>query len=253
MLSFLIDNLLFLILQEERLMTFFNRMYTTTIFHDSEISMEAKLWFGCTVLLKVPPTASQDHLNRILIHHAIVNICGVNVDQQNIIRCNSDYLVWASSKEQATEILRTPEIDIGGAKIVTYPWTPEHSCAILPLDVLPPPVPTLTPAKRQRGQEVMEHLKVTVRGLPPHLLVARTLGRVFANKVIMMNQTFCKENLTASFKTYASREDIPDTWNVAIKRGDTLYMWPIWMEVEGYTPGPDSAFWTQQNGNCSYN
>ncbi|CAD6270371.1 unnamed protein product [Miscanthus lutarioriparius] len=205
-------------------MVFFCRMDTITIFHDSEISMDAKEWFGCTVLLKVPTTANQDRINRILIHHAIVNICGVNVALENILRHDPDYLVWGSSTEQATEILRTPEIDIGGAMIVTYPWTPQHGCAILPFDGLPPPSPTLTPAKRQRGEEVMEHLKVVV--LYPKLN---------------------KEDLTATFKTYASREDIPSTWNVAIRRGTVLYMWPIWMDVEGYAPGPNSTIWAQQN------
>jgi len=253
MLCFLIDNLLFLILQEERVMAFFCLMDTITIFHDSEISMDAKEWFGCTVLLKVPTTANQDRINRILIHHAIVNICGVNVALENILRHDPDYLVWGSSTEQATEILRTPEIDIGGAKIVTYPWTPQHGCAILRFDGLPPPSPTLTPAKCQRGQEVMEHLKVTVRGLPPHLLVAKALSTIFANKVVVLYPKLNKEDLTATFKTYASREDIPSTWNVAIRRGIVLYMWPIWMDVEGYAPDPNSAIWAQQNGNCSYN
>jgi hypothetical protein len=117
MLCFLIDNLLFLILQEERVMAFFCRMDTITIFHDSEISMDAKEWFGCTVLLKVPTTANQDRINRILIHHAIVNICGVNVALENILRHDPDYLVWGSSTDQATEILRTPKIDIGAQRL----------------------------------------------------------------------------------------------------------------------------------------
>jgi hypothetical protein len=60
MLCFLIDNLLFLILQEERVMAFFCRWDTTIVFHDNEISMEAKEWFGYTVLLKVPTTTNQD-------------------------------------------------------------------------------------------------------------------------------------------------------------------------------------------------
>jgi hypothetical protein len=56
----------------------------------------------------------------------------------------------------------------------------------------------------------------------------------------MLYPKLYKEDVTATFKTYASREDIPSTWNVAIFRGTMLYMWAIWMEVEGYTPGLDS-------------
>ena len=66
-------------------MAFFCWMDTITIFRDSEISMDAKEWFGYIVLLKVPTIANQDRINRILIHHAIVNIYGVNVALENIL------------------------------------------------------------------------------------------------------------------------------------------------------------------------
>jgi hypothetical protein len=171
-------------LQEERLMAYFNRVENITIFSEREIPLEDPKWFGVTVLLRVPPAANQDQLNRMLIQHAIVEKCGVLASVDNIIKHEPDYLVWASSTDQATRILRTPEIDIEGCKIIVYPWTPYHGTLIVPFDGTPPPTPSQTPAKRARSPEIWEHLKVTVLGLPPHLCQPITIPRIYVHITI---------------------------------------------------------------------
>ena len=106
---------------------------------------------------------------------------------------------------------------------------------LLPLINLPLHDHSIAPAKRPRD-EICEHLKITVYGVPPHLTKAQTIPRVFPNICQPSNMHIDKENIIYSFKTYACRADIPSTWNLGIRRGTMLHLWPIWIDVKSCAP-----------------
>jgi hypothetical protein len=199
----------------------------------------------------MPPVANQDVVNRYLIQTAIAEKCRVMVEYKNIMKYHADYIVWTSSTAETTEILKTKEIHIEGCTIIVYPWSPYSGSLMAQLDHTPPDCLMVTPTKHPRVNEILENLKVTGRGLPPHVCKCEVIKKVFANICHMHGMDLHKEDISFTFRTYASRESIPATWNVVVCRGTMLYMWPLWITVEGYAPDPPSAEW--QLGMCSYN
>jgi hypothetical protein len=239
-------------------MAIFHRA-NTTIFSCDEINLEDPKWFGVTVLLRVPPTADPEQLeqlNRRLIQQAISLKCGIDVPEDNIFKVFYDFVLWTASTDHATQIMQITDIDIAGVKIVVYPWTPTFNCTTISIDNLPLHDHSIAPAKRPRD-EICEHLKITVYGVPPHLTKAQTIPRVFPNICQPSNMHIDKENIIYSFKTYACRADIPSTWNLGIRRGTMLHLWPIWIDVKSCAP-PTQASWARQGNSvttepCSIN
>jgi hypothetical protein len=220
-----------------------------TFLHENEVNADAENWLAVTVVLKVPPTANQDSVNRELIRCAILDKCRIIVFKSDIMQYDHGYLVRTSGREETQLILNTDFLDVGPNKLIVYPWSPYNGSTCQYFDHIPPNIGMVTPAKRPRESDVLENLKVRGHGLPPHLCTSNVIRKVFSSICRFHKMEIYQGDLSFAIWTFASRQCIPDTWTVAVIKDTMLYMWPLWLFVEGCAPPPAP----RSEGKCSYN
>ncbi|KAG0539592.1 hypothetical protein BDA96_03G335900 [Sorghum bicolor] len=224
-----------------------------TFLHENEVNADAENWLAVTVVLKVPPTANQDSVNRELIRCAILDKCRIIVFKSDIMQYDHGYLVRTSGREETQLILNTEFLDVGPNKLIVYPWSPYNGSTCQYFDHIPPNIGMVTPAKRPRESDVLENLKVRGHGLPPHLCTSNVIRKVFSSICRFHKMEIYQGDLSFAIWTFASRQCIPDTWTVAVIKDTMLYMWPLWLFVEGCAPPPAPRSEVLKNTRVKFN